>query len=244
MVVGFSFGAPQALIAAAHSELVPRIRGVVGWGGYADLHRTFRFGFTGEHEWGEKRYLERPDPYARWVVGINGIPLSPSLRRHEGVVRALYALAAAAGEGRIQTRDPGSDAMKARLRRELPQGDHSLFDLFAPPVDREPDPGEVAGIVDELVPCIRRELPLVDPLPWLEPLDVPVRLLHPRSDALIPFTETLRLGAALEPIVPDLSVATTGLLEHSGQPSTIPLAHRVQENLRFLEALRGIFALV
>ncbi len=242
MVVGFSFGAPQALMAASDPELAPRLRGVVGWGGYADLHRTFRFGFTGKHDWESERYRERPDPYARWVVGINGIPLSPTLRQHHDVVQALYRLAAAAGEGRLRAGHPESDPTMAELRNELSPADRDLFDLFAPSSDREPDPEAAEALVEELVPCIRRELPLVDPLPQLRPIQTPVRLLHPRSDLLIPFTETLRLGAALRPLAPDLRVAITGLLGHSGQRSAIPVSVRAREGLRFLVALRDIFA--
>ena len=240
-VAGFSFGAPQALFAAADVELGRKIRGVLGWGGYADIERTFRFSFIGEHEWDGVSYRQRPDPYARWVIGRNCIPLSASLADHTALVAALHRLAVEAGEKRLQTWDPASDPVKEELRRRLPPRDRSLFDVFAPPVDREPDPGAAEALVSELVPAIRREIPLLEPVPLIDRLTVPVRLLHGRSDHLIPFTETLRLGHALDSKASDLSTRLTGLFSHSGGSAGGGLWTRTRENIRFLGALQGIF---
>ncbi|HSG47524.1 MAG TPA: hypothetical protein VLA43_06930, partial [Longimicrobiales bacterium] len=70
-LLGFSFGAPQALSASAHPELRNRLAGVVGFGGYCDLERTIVFQFTGRHEHAGERHYLRPDPYGRWIVGAN-----------------------------------------------------------------------------------------------------------------------------------------------------------------------------
>ena len=71
-LIGFSFGAPQALIASTDPALQGRLRLVVGFGGYCDLRRLLRFMFTGEHEWDGVWHTHRPDPYGRWVVGGDG----------------------------------------------------------------------------------------------------------------------------------------------------------------------------
>src|SRR5688572_21152654 len=77
-LMGFSFGGPQALIAASHESVAQDIGCVVSFGGYCDLERTLRFHFTGEHEWrGRLERVESPDPYGRWVVGANYLTSSP-----------------------------------------------------------------------------------------------------------------------------------------------------------------------
>ncbi len=242
MIVGFSFGAPQALLAASRPELAVKIKGVVAWGGYADIERTFRFSFTGEHEWEGMSYWQRPDPYSRWVIGHNCIPLSPSFGDHRALVSALHSLAVAAGEKRIRSWDPASDPIKEAIRAELPPRERDLFDLFAPPAGREPDRDESEAVVNELIPVIRREIPLIEPSPLIDQLPVPIRLLHGRADHLIPFTETLRLAQDLEPKAPDLSTRLTGLFSHSGDRAGGPPWAQAKENLRFLGALRGVFA--
>ena len=45
-LIGFSFGGPQAAIAANHEELSERIAGVVSFGGYCDIERTLRCQLT------------------------------------------------------------------------------------------------------------------------------------------------------------------------------------------------------
>ena len=47
-LVGFSFGAPTGIAAAAHPSMAGHLAGVVGFGGYCDLERTMRFQFTGQ----------------------------------------------------------------------------------------------------------------------------------------------------------------------------------------------------
>ena len=241
MLVGFSFGAPQALFAATSDALSGKIRGVVGWGGYADIERAFRFSLTGEHEWDGVSYRQRPDPYARWVIGANCLPFANLSGGHTALVSSLRRLAIAAGERQIQSWDPSSDPVKDDLRRRLPVGDRPLFDLFAPPTSREPEPGPAEALVSELVPAIRRGIPLIEPLNLIHRLPVPIRLLHARSDHLIPFSETLRLGSTLEPVTPSLSTQLTGLFSHSGDHAGGSIWMRGRENLRFLSALQGIF---
>ena len=78
-LVGFSFGAPQALAAAGHPDLRHRLAGVVGFGGYCDLERTILFQLTGRHEWEGREHFLRPDPYGRWIVAANYVTSVPGL---------------------------------------------------------------------------------------------------------------------------------------------------------------------
>lgn len=243
VLVGFSFGAPQALFVAADPSLAERVRGVVGWGGYEDIERTFRFSLTGEHEWEGVQYHQRPDPYARWVIGRNCLPLSPTLGGREALVSALHRLAVETGEKRLHPWEPSSDPFKESMRAALPREDRPLFDLFAPPSDREPDRKAALALVAELTPLMRREMPSVEPVRLIRSLASPVRLLHSRSDHLIPFTETLRLGRALEGKAADSTTRLTGLFSHSGDRVEGSVGSRALENLRFIGALRGVFGL-
>lgn len=243
ILVGFSFGAPQALMVAADPSVSERVRGVIGWGGYADIERTFRFSLTGEHEWEGVQYHQRPDPYARWVIGRNCIPLSSALRDRAGLVPALHRLAVETGEKRLHPWEPSFDRFREALRSGLSVEERTTFDLLAPPHDREPDRDAALALVAELVPLIRREMPSLEPAAMIERVRSPVRLLHSRSDHLIPFTETLRLGHELEPKTSDLTARLTGLFSHSGDRVEAGMGSRILENLRFIGALRGIFAL-
>jgi hypothetical protein len=242
VLVGFSFGAPQAIRVTDEPVVRAKLRGVVGWGGYADIGRTFRFSLTGEHDWDGVLHTQVADPYARWVIGANCLPLCPGLGSTESLVAALWQLAAAAGERRIRSMDASSDAMKEELRRTLSPGERRLFDVFAPPAGRAPDRSQALELVDDLVPAIRGASPTLEPRAG-RTLGLPVRLLHSRSDRLIPFTETLRLASRLSPTTDDLTTRLIGLFSHSGDKVAGGVIARAIENIRFLEALRGVLTL-
>ena len=242
VLVGFSFGAPQAMRVAGDPDISESLRGVVGWGGYADVGRVFSFSLTGEHEWDGVSYRQPADPYSRWVIGVNCLPFCPSLGPTESLVSALWQLAAAAGERRIRSVDASSDPLKEELRRTLTPRERDLFDVFAPAAGREPDRIAALGLVDELVPAIRRVAPTLE-VTSTEGVPLPVRLLHARTDRLIPFTETLRLAARLAPATPDLTTRLLGLFSHSGEKVAGGVVARAVENARFLESLRGVLAL-
>lgn len=242
MLVGFSFGAPQALLVGADPAQRPHVKGVVGWGGYADLHRTVTFQFTGEHRWGGTPYRQRPDPYGRWVVGANCLPLSGEIDGAHEVTEALRALAMHAGELGVMAWDPSLGRMKRHLRRGLPPRARPLYDLFVPPGESAPDRTRALELIDRVVPVAKTRIPLLDPLPLIEGVRVPVRLLHSRSDHLIPFTETLALAETLSRRAPDLDHGITGLFEHSGGAGAGGIVARSREGLRFLGNLAGVFA--
>lgn len=100
-VIGFSFGATQALIAGTDPRVRDRLAAIVAWGGYCDLPRLFRFGITGEHELDGISYSTQPDPYGAWIMGANYVTRIPGHERHQELASALHELASEAGRRSI-----------------------------------------------------------------------------------------------------------------------------------------------
>ena len=215
-LVGFSFGCPQVLMAAQDPVLAELLSGVVGFGGYADLEQTIRFGLTGEFtEEGVARRI-RPDPYGRWVVASNYLPLVPGYDGSEDVATALRSLATLAGERKIMSWDPAYDPVKEELEARLHPSRRALFRLFAPPADSAPEPREALRMAPLMADAARRTHPDLDPLSALTASLPPVRLVHGRHDHLIPYVQTLLLGDALRSLG-DVRATITNLFSHSSE---------------------------
>ena len=243
IVAGLSFGVPQALRVARRLAAGGRVRGVVGFGGYCRLFGAIRFGLTGQFEWRSRTAYLRPDPYGRWVVAANYLHRIPGYASARGVSRALGRLASLAGDRRIMSWDPGYDGVKDELTSSMPAEDRALFRLFAPPADREPEPGpanEIAPLLAEAARSVHPDLELPrSSAPGDRPA-FPVRLIHGRRDHLIPFTETLALERRLGSRT-DVSATVTDLFAHSAGSAANPA--RLREAVRFFMALRGIMGL-
>jgi pimeloyl-ACP methyl ester carboxylesterase len=240
-LVGFSFGATQALQTAARAELAASIRSVVAFGGYCDPWRTFHFAFTGEHEWRGVRRRLMPDPYGRWIVTANYLCDAPELQGCEEVARGAERLARASGEQRIYAGDPSYDRLKAELRAELSQDEREIWDLVAPPSDR-PAPVERAGWLARLLTdAAVRKHPALDPRPALPRLNRRVVLAHGYHDHLIPYTETLRLQAALPPAT-RAYVAISRLFAHSEQAPPLYFPRFAVEAARYVRLLNRALA--
>jgi pimeloyl-ACP methyl ester carboxylesterase len=237
-VVGFSFGAPQALIAAGDPEVQRHLATAVGFGGYCDLRSTLAFQFTGEVRGEGVREHLRPDPYGRWVVGANYLTAVPGLEGAEDVAVALRELATAAGERRIESWDPLYDPVKRSLRGRIAPERRWIFDLFAPQGEGEPDRDAALELVEALCTAAEAHDPLLAPRAHLEKLTTPVHLVHGRRDHLIPFTETLRLAEALP--AGRNTVTITGLFAHSGGTRIGSALHGAREGIRFFRALSRI----
>lgn len=241
-VVGFSFGATQALITAAHPELRRDIRSVVGFGGYCDLGRTLRFMMVGEHEWNGVRFSADPDPYGRWIVAANYLTRAPGYEGTGAVARAAQALAAEAGRRFVYAGDPVYDALKAELRDELEPADREIWDLLAPPAGVTPPLEPSMELADALVTAALATHPALDPRPDLATLDRKVVLAHGHADLLIPFSETLRLRQHL-PAGADASAVVTRLFAHSSSAEPLRLHEYPVEGYRYYRllarALRG-----
>jgi dienelactone hydrolase len=241
-VIGFSFGATQALVASVDAALRGHLSGVVAWGGYADVPRLFRFGLTGEHDLDGITYRTRPDPYGRWIMGANYLTAVPGYEGAAAVAGALERLAEEAGRLRTYAWDPLYDPLKTRLREALSADERAIFDLFAPLSDGAVDDMATARrLADDLAAAAVAADPLLDPLPHLAGVHVPVLLAHGRDDRLVPFTETIRIQRRL-PAAPEPMI--TALFAHSGQTEHgLGLTGLAREGLRFVRILHRMLRL-
>jgi acetyl esterase/lipase len=213
---GFSFGATQALVAAADPDVARLMRGLVAWGGYCDLERLFRFGLTGEHELDGVGYVMDPDPYGRWIMLGNYLTRVPGHEHDGAVAAAAHELARIAGERAIPSYDAALDPVKAEIRARLSSAQRALFDRMAPPAN-QPAQGtpENRALGTALAVAALAADPLLDPRPFLCDIRVRTILAHGRDDRLVPFTETTRLARAMPPQVL-AATAITALFAHSG----------------------------
>ena len=163
-LIGFSFGAPQVMIASAQDDIAENVAGTVGFGGYCDIGRMVRFQMTGEFEWNGVAHRVRPDPYGRWIMAGNHLVSIPEYQDAKDVAHALRRLAMEAGERRILAWDPSYDVLKEVLRRGVTPDRRWLFDVFAPLSDRKADPKQARRLAEQLSEAAGKASPLLDPL--------------------------------------------------------------------------------
>lgn len=235
-VVGFSFGATQALATAARPEHRSAIRSVVSFGGYCDPRRTFRFAFTGEHEWRGTRHRVDPDPYGRWIVTANYLTRVPGYGGSEAVAEAARLLAADAGRRGAYAGEPAYDPLKAELRAALTPDERELWDLIAPPTGTSAPVDEARALADAIAVAAVQIHPGLDPRPGLPLLRQRVVLAHGHGDHLIPFTESLRLRDHLAPAAP-ASLTVTRLFAHSREAGPLRAWQYPVELARYVRLL-------
>jgi pimeloyl-ACP methyl ester carboxylesterase len=236
VVTGFSFGATQALIAAADPSLHGILRSVVGFGGYADLGRMMRAAMTGEHEWKGVRETMDPDPYGRWVIFGNYLTRVPGYEHMQAVQDGALKLAYESGVSGTMSWDPEYDPLKARIRERLSPAEREVWDVVAPPAGQPPADLALAESLARGFAAAAREFdPGVDPAPALPKVRTPVILSHGVEDRLIPYTESLRLYELLSPVTPT-SLTLTRLFAHSTHEGGGPV-HYVREGWKFARLL-------
>ena len=236
-VIGFSFGATQALIAAAQSEAASATRAVIGFGGYCDLGRTLRCMLTGEHAWQGNHYSLLPDPYGRWIIAANYLTGVPGCEGMDRVAEGVRTLAIEAGRRREDASGGAYDPLKREIRAELTADEREVWDLLAAPADAPcPDRSRAHRLANDLTTAALAAEPALDPAPVIASLRCPVVLAHGRGDRLIPFTETLRLREML-PAQIGVSATVTRFFAHSsGSRGLHPLTFAT-EALRFWKLL-------
>lgn len=242
-LVGFSFGAPQAIAASAHPDLRDRIAGVVGFGGFCDLERTLRFQFTGHHEWKGQHYHLQPDPYGRWIAGGNYLTEVPGHEGEAGVAEALLRLAMLAGDVGVMAWEPVFDEAKRELRNALSPAQQEVFDLFAPLTRDEPDREVAEGMATALAEAGQRVEPTLQAAQVFPDVRGPIHLIHGRQDRLIPFSEAFRLRNAL-PAGVVAGPTVTSLFAHSSQDPFPGLLGGARETAAFFRALSRALGLV
>lgn len=239
-LIGFSFGAPQAAIAAASDELSDDIAGVVLFGGYCDLERTLRCQLTGCHEWDGVDHELNPDPYGRWCVASNYLTYVPGCEDAADVAAALRRLAVASTELRLAAWLPQHDALMSELRGGIARTRRPLFDLFAHTSDASlTDRADGEQMALALARACRRVDPLLDPSESLGRVNKPTRLIHGRGDRLVPFTESLRFQNRLPAHVRS-HVTVTGMFAHSADAAPPSMCARLWEGAVLFESLRGV----
>ena len=239
-VIGFSFGAVGAVLAASDDEVVEHVHGAVTFGGYCCLARTLGCMLTGDHEWHEQRHRVQPDPYGRWVVVSNYLTQVPGYEDATDVAEAVKRLAAEASSRRISAWEAHHDPMITALRHGIAPTRRPLFDMLATPTAIErPEPAECAAFADALAETCRFVEPLLDPQDSLDQVRVPTQVIHGRGDRLVPFTEGMRLMERL-PTSFQKGVTVTGMINHSKDhvPSN-PIEH-TREAALLLRALHQL----
>ena len=214
-LMGFSFGATQAILAAADERLDGHLAAVASWGGYADLHRTVRYLFTGLHDFEGQRYFEDPDPYGRYILAANFLTAVPGYEDAGDVAAALHELACESGRRGVFAGSTEYDPVKLEQRERVAPERRELFDLFAPRGPRRAIPAERVGeLADGLAAAAIAREPLFDAARWLPKVRAPVLLSHGRHDSLVPFTECARLDRGLG--ARSRGTTVTDLYAHSG----------------------------
>ncbi|MFO7893271.1 MAG: hypothetical protein R6U63_06045 [Longimicrobiales bacterium] len=245
-VIGFSFGGTHALVAATEPALEGHLAAVTSWGGYADLRRTLRFAFLGDHELdGEAHHLD-PDPYGRWIFAGNYLTGIPEHRGDGALAAALLRLAREVGRRKLMAWEPATNPLKEEARSSLDGRQQEFFDLIAPPTDASRTPVERARLdtlADRLAQAALEQDPVLDPAPYLARVPVPVFLAHGRDDRLMPWTELIRLRRAL-PAARIRHAVVTGLFAHSFRERRLPTPSMVMEAARFVRAIHRMVHLV
>jgi dienelactone hydrolase len=169
-ILGFSFGAGPALLAAAR---VPEVRLAGSFGGYADLRHVIAYVTTGAG------HATPPEPYNRWklLALLAAYPEDPRDRaRLEGLAERKLA-------------DPAADG--GELAAGLGLEGRAVVALVE---NRRPE--ALAAHLAALPPAVRQALDALSPLAAVPRLPGRLLLAHGLHDDSIPFTESLRLAEA------------------------------------------------
>ena len=183
--VGFSYSSGPVLLALDRPGVARPQDFVVLFGGYNDLVDVVRFLTTGRHRDLGVDYGGEALPEGRWIL----------LQANAETVAGPADRATLAAIGRLKRADPGADI--SALAATLGPSSSALLQVFA-----NTDPARFDGLMRGVDPAVRDTLDALSPSRSLEhPLLIDLYLLHGRSDAIVPWSESLKLAR---------SVRTTG----------------------------------
>lgn len=205
-LVGISFGGSLALLAAADERLEGRVAVVATFGAYLDLVGVLQAATTGEALVDGQRIAWDADPLAETVVREHLTELLPEEQRPA-------VLAVLAGEV-----EPDA----------LPPSVRAAYDLLV-----NDDPERTYVLAEQLPAEVRDRIAAVSPGSVTDRLEsVPIVAMHAVDDPVIPYSELLRLGAAL----PHAQLITLVSFDHVGLDAPSPRAW-----LRALGDLRQVW---
>jgi hypothetical protein len=200
-VVTVSVGLGPVALALEEPALARQVRVVLALGGYADARELVRYFTTGAYAFGETRGHTVVDPTLAGAFVVRNLDLVRDARDRTAVLAAL--------EGRPLRSDagPGALAVLALLQNR--------------------DPARVDALLDALPLETRELLDALSPARHLRRTPTRLLLVHGKDDPAIPYTESMRLAAA----VPARSrLALVGLIGHvEGQA---PAWHRLADLMR------------
>lgn len=195
-IMGISYGAGPALIAAADPSIADRVRFVISFGGYFDLVDVIRFVTTGHFAWQDHHGHIPPSPHARGRFLLANLDLARDLKDRKILEMAARKLLASDVE------DPAP-----RIADLTPWG-AALYALLM-----NADPARVEPLIAQLDPRVRERIAFLSPSRVVENLKAHLIIIHGRRDDFIPYTESLRLAAAA-PAKDRLHLAITRLITH------------------------------
>jgi hypothetical protein len=175
-IVGFSFGAGPALLAAARA---PALHLAASFGGYADLRHVIAYITTGTYSFAGRRYRRPVEDYNRWKL----LALLVGFVSREPDRSLLDAIA------RHKLADPA--APTTALEERLGEDGQRVMALVRNRRD-EAVPALLASLPVEA----RRALDQLSPLPAVPLLRSRLVIAHGVDDDSIPYTESLRLADA------------------------------------------------
>ena len=179
--VGFSYSAGPVLLALDREESSRHGDFAVLFGGYDDLVDVVRFLTTGRHRDLGTDYGGEALPEGRWIV----------LQANADAIAGPSDRAILKEIGRLKRR--AADADIEPLAASLGPSGRAVLDLFT-----NTDPARFDALYLKVDPALRATLEALSPARSLRrSLDIDLFLLHGRSDAIVPFTESLKLGRSV-----------------------------------------------
>jgi dienelactone hydrolase len=219
-VIGFSFGAGPALLAAANA---PDLALSASFGGYAELGGVIGFLTTGIHSFDGRRYEQAPEEYNRWKLLALLVGFTEDARDR----RRLDDIATR------KLADPGADTRA--LESGLGSEGRAVLAIVQ---NRRED--SVVRLLAELPAGARAAMQRLSPLAVMSRLTGRLVIAHGAGDASIPFSESLRLAQASRGRAAAVILET---FEHTG-PRSIwqSLASRSRDAARLVRLADALLA--
>ncbi len=182
-LVAISYAAGPAILAALEENTRDKVSFILAIGGYYDIEAVVTFFTTGKFRdnprapWRHKT----PNAYGKWVFVRANAPRIEDVRDR--------VLLSAMAERKL--RDLGAEI--GDLTAQLGPEGRPVHDLLT-----NQDPAAVPGLIAKLPPRMRRDLAALDLKGRdLARLRAKLFLIHGRDDAIIPYTESAALAAAV-----------------------------------------------